>query len=208
MNDHHHRHAPKPSAPPACCSSRAHEHSPASRVVKPAQDTSAPAGIIYTCPMHPEIRQVGPGNCPKCGMALEPEMPGEQADDNETEGVRRKFWIAVALTVPVVVIAMAPHLFHFGFSQTTARILRGGRQRNRRVGVARRMVGAARARPHQRRNPTAAWSRAEDRAQGQSGWIRRRCTVGTRTRRQSSARQARRKNPGRWPSDRGAIHGR
>ena len=52
--------------------------------------------------MHPEVRQVGPGNCPICGMALEPEMPTEHADDSELIGVRRKFWIALALTLPVV----------------------------------------------------------------------------------------------------------
>ncbi len=82
-------------------------------------------GTIYTCPMHPEIRQVGPGHCPICGMALEPEMPIEHADESELTGVRRKFWVALALSLPVVAIAMIPHLFDLHLSQATATILRG-----------------------------------------------------------------------------------
>jgi Cu+-exporting ATPase len=65
---------------------------------------------IYTCPMHPEIQQTGPGDCPKCGMALEPMMPSAQDDDGgELVAMTRKFWTLVALTVPVFVLAMAPH---------------------------------------------------------------------------------------------------
>ena len=74
--------------------------------------------------MHPEIRQVGPGSCPKCGMALEPELPSEHVDDSELRGVRRRFWISLALTVPVVVLAMTPHLFDIAMSHATARTLR------------------------------------------------------------------------------------
>jgi Cu+-exporting ATPase len=83
-----------------------------------------PAGTIYTCPMHPEIRQVGPGNCPKCGMALEPELPTEHVDDTELRSVRRKFWIALTLTVPVVIVAMAPHMLNLAISHSTAQLLR------------------------------------------------------------------------------------
>lgn len=83
-----------------------------------------PAGTIYTCPMHPEIRQVGPGNCPKCGMALEPELPTEHVDDSELRAVRRKFWISLALSIPVVILAMAPHLLDLAVSHSTARLLR------------------------------------------------------------------------------------
>jgi Cu+-exporting ATPase len=61
---------------------------------------------IYTCPMHPEIRQVGPGFCPICGMALEPLAPGE-SDDSEYRDMLRRFWISLALTLPVFVLAMA-----------------------------------------------------------------------------------------------------
>ncbi len=69
-------------------------------------------GTIYTCPMHPQIRQDGPGACPICGMALEPELPSE--DDSvakeEIASVSRKFWLSALLTLPVVILSMAPHL--------------------------------------------------------------------------------------------------
>lgn len=82
------------------------------------------AGAIYTCPMHPEVRQVGPGSCPKCGMALEPQMPSEHEDDSELRAVRRKFVIALVLTAPIVA-AMAPHVLGLDVSHQTARLLRG-----------------------------------------------------------------------------------
>ena len=72
----------------------------------------APPGTIYTCPMHPEIQQVGPGHCPICGMALEPMMPTLDADDGgELASMTQRFWWQVALTVPVFALAMGPHLF-------------------------------------------------------------------------------------------------
>jgi Cu+-exporting ATPase len=77
-------------------------------------------GVIYTCPMHPEIRQVGPGNCPKCGMALEPLMPPDVEDDSEARAVRRKFWIALALALPVVLLGMAPHVFDLALTHAQA----------------------------------------------------------------------------------------
>lgn len=62
-------------------------------------------GTIYTCPMHPQIRQVGPGNCPICGMALEPEMPSSDAGPNrELMDMTRRFWVGVVLSVPVVAV--------------------------------------------------------------------------------------------------------
>jgi len=70
-----------------------------------------PAGTIYTCPMHPEVRQVGPGHCPKCGMALEPEMPTLEDDDSDLRALTRRFFICLALSIPVVAVAMGPHLF-------------------------------------------------------------------------------------------------
>jgi Cu+-exporting ATPase len=88
-------------------------------------DTDVPSGTIYTCPMHPQVRQPGPGNCPICGMALEPEMPVEQEDDREIRKVRMKFWIALAFTLPVVGIAMLPHLLDLHVSEAGARVLRG-----------------------------------------------------------------------------------
>jgi len=70
-----------------------------------------PEGTIYTCPMHPEIRQVGPGSCPICGMALEPEVASLDAPPNpELADMTRRFWIGLALSVPPVVLEMGGHL--------------------------------------------------------------------------------------------------
>ncbi|HID31115.1 MAG TPA: YHS domain-containing protein, partial [Desulfobacterales bacterium] len=66
----------------------------------------AEAGVVYTCPMHPEIRQNEPGSCPICGMALEPVMPVEEGDNQEYLDMRRRFWIGAILTLPLVIIAM------------------------------------------------------------------------------------------------------
>ena len=82
--------APQPAPPPA-----------------PAQP-----GVIYTCPMHPEIRQDHPGACPKCGMALEPEMPTLDDEENpELQDFRRRFWWTLPLTALVTVLAMLGHRF-------------------------------------------------------------------------------------------------
>jgi heavy metal translocating P-type ATPase len=68
-------------------------------------------GTIYTCPMHPQIRQIGPGSCPICGMALEPETPSAEAGPNpELVDFTRRFWIGLVLTLPVVVLEMGGHL--------------------------------------------------------------------------------------------------
>ena len=66
----------------------------------------APPGTVYTCPMHPEVEQIGPGACPKCGMALEPKSPTTEEDSSELNDMRRRFWISAALTVPVLILAM------------------------------------------------------------------------------------------------------
>lgn len=69
-----------------------------------------PEGTIYTCPMHPEIRQVGPGSCPICGMALEPELvTAETGPSPELVDMTRRFWIGLALTVPLVALEMGGH---------------------------------------------------------------------------------------------------
>jgi P-type Cu+ transporter len=69
-----------------------------------------PEGTIYTCPMHPEIRQVGPGSCPICGMALEPEIAGADTGPNpELADMTRRFWIGLALTGPVFALEMGGH---------------------------------------------------------------------------------------------------
>jgi len=78
---------------------------------KQAEKEQKPKGkTIYTCPMHLEVQQDHPGNCPKCGMALEPMSPTAGADDEENIELRdmtRRFWIGAALTFPVFVLAMA-----------------------------------------------------------------------------------------------------
>jgi len=71
--------------------------------------TPAKADANYTCPMHPEIVQVGPGSCPKCGMALVP-MEGAQEDDSELRDLTRRLWVSAVLSVPLLLIAMAPML--------------------------------------------------------------------------------------------------
>lgn len=78
----------------------------------PAQTPAiaAPEGTVYTCPMHPEIRQTAPGNCPICGMALEPLMPSLEDEDNpELVDFRRRFWWTLPLTAAVFVLAMFGH---------------------------------------------------------------------------------------------------
>jgi P-type Cu+ transporter len=68
-------------------------------------------GVIYTCPMHPQIRQEGPGNCPICGMALEPlEVSAEAGPNAELVDMTRRFWIGLALTLPIVVLEMGGHI--------------------------------------------------------------------------------------------------
>ena len=100
-----------------------HQHGPPI-TAKAADKTGVPAGAIYTCPMHPEIRQVGPGSCPICGMALEPLMPSDAEDDSTLEAVKKKFWISAALSLPLVALAMVPHLLNLHLSDSTARLLR------------------------------------------------------------------------------------
>jgi Cu+-exporting ATPase len=76
-----------------------------------AKQVPVPAGTIYTCPMHPEIRQVGPGTCPICGMALEPDVVSlNDAPNPELADMTRRFWIGAALSVPPVVLEMGGHL--------------------------------------------------------------------------------------------------
>lgn len=75
-------------------------------------DVQAPAGTIYTCPMHPEIRQEGPGTCPICGMGLEPEMPGlDDGENPELVDFSRRFWWTLPATLVVFVLAMFGHHF-------------------------------------------------------------------------------------------------
>nr|WP_276327679.1 heavy metal translocating P-type ATPase [Bradyrhizobium erythrophlei] len=96
------------------CSGRCRERFEAEpdKYLKPREaEPPMPAGTIYTCPMHPEVRQVGPGSCPICGMALEPEQISlDDGPDPELIDMVRRFWIALALTLPVFVLEMGSHL--------------------------------------------------------------------------------------------------
>jgi Cu+-exporting ATPase len=68
----------------------------------------APPAAEYTCPMHPEIRRPQPGSCPICGMALVPVAGSAEADDSELRDLTRRFWVGVALSIPLIVLAMSP----------------------------------------------------------------------------------------------------
>jgi heavy metal translocating P-type ATPase len=75
-------------------------------------EPTAIPGAIYTCPMHPEVRQQGPGDCPICGMALDPEeVTADTGPSAELVDMNRRFWIGLVLTLPVFVLEMGSHLF-------------------------------------------------------------------------------------------------
>ena len=80
-----------------------------------APEPMVPEGAIYTCPMHPEVRRVGPGACPICGMALEPvTVTAEALPNPELLDMTRRFWIGLILTLPVTVLEMGGHLVDLG----------------------------------------------------------------------------------------------
>jgi Cu+-exporting ATPase len=78
------------------------------KYLKPAAPEPPSAGAQYTCPMHPEIVRDGPGSCPKCGMPLVPIAGTGETDDSELRDMTRRLWVGVALSIPLVVLAMAP----------------------------------------------------------------------------------------------------
>ncbi|OGO96136.1 MAG: copper-translocating P-type ATPase [Curvibacter sp. GWA2_64_110] len=87
-------------------------HHPGHAEHRPAPASAAPAGTVYTCPMHPEVRQDHPGNCPKCGMTLEPVLPSLDDEENpELADFRHRFWWTLPLTTVVTVMAMFGHRF-------------------------------------------------------------------------------------------------
>jgi Cu+-exporting ATPase len=105
------------SAPPAADnkqSGHAHPHaqatakSPDAITVKPAVAGAVPHGAQYTCPMHPEILRDAPGDCPICGMALVPVAGTGATDDSELHDLARRLWIGIAVSIPLVVLAMSP----------------------------------------------------------------------------------------------------
>ncbi len=73
---------------------------------------NVPEGTIYTCPMHPEVEQIGPGSCPKCGMALEPKgvVVDDEGPNPELVDFTRRFWVGAVLTVPLLILAMSPYI--------------------------------------------------------------------------------------------------
>ena len=82
-------------------------HHPAHGATARKPAPPAGPGVIYTCPMHPQIRQMGPGNCPICGMALEPLIASSGHEHNlELADMSRRFWIGLALSVPVILLGM------------------------------------------------------------------------------------------------------
>jgi P-type Cu+ transporter len=89
-----------------CCSHEGPKSVGTDAVGLPHRDS----GTIYTCPMHPEIEQVGPGDCPVCGMDLEPKFVNEadQGEGDQYADMMRRLWVALALSVPLLVIAMGP----------------------------------------------------------------------------------------------------
>jgi Cu+-exporting ATPase len=106
-HDHHdHGHAALPAATP-----------------QPARRAGEAGQVEYTCPMHPQVRQMGPGHCPICGMALEPVVAtADQGESPELRDMTRRFWVGTALTVPVFALEMGAHLFdiHHLMAQQTS----------------------------------------------------------------------------------------
>ena len=105
-HEHHH---------PGSAGGRQHGHGDGHDCCAGAPTAGVPAaglaeGTIYTCPMHPEIRQDHPGNCPKCGMALEPLMPSlDEGENPELVSFRHRFWWTLPFTIAVAVLAMFGH---------------------------------------------------------------------------------------------------
>ncbi|WP_417381170.1 heavy metal translocating P-type ATPase [Gimesia sp.] len=104
---------PKPAEKPSCCHHDQHQghDQHAEHQSHKQKSKDVPAGTIYSCPMHPEIEQVGPGSCPICGMDLEPLMPQKEESPEEAaeyERMARRFWGGLILGLPVFLLAMLP----------------------------------------------------------------------------------------------------
>jgi Cu+-exporting ATPase len=120
--DHSHQHAAAPVAPKAARASGTRYTCPMHpEIVRDAPGSCPKCGMAlipileatpraaeYTCPMHPEVRRPQPGSCPKCGMALVPVAGTGEADDTELRDLTRRLWIGIALSIPLVVLAMSP----------------------------------------------------------------------------------------------------
>lgn len=113
----HHGHRGEHTMPDGTVMDGAHHdhchHAHAPTVTKPAQGGKQgdQSQVEYTCPMHPQVRQMGPGSCPICGMALEPVLAtAEQGESPELRDMTKRFWVGAALTVPVFALEMGGHL--------------------------------------------------------------------------------------------------
>lgn len=97
-----------------------HDHHPSQGQVRSAPSAHRPSPgdprqVEYTCPMHPQVRQMGPGHCPLCGMSLEPVLArAETGESAELRDMTRRFWIATAFTAPVFALEMGGHLVGVG----------------------------------------------------------------------------------------------
>jgi Cu+-exporting ATPase len=90
-----------------------HDHRHHAPVTPQPPPEGDPRQVEYTCPMHPQVRQMGPGHCPICGMALEPVVAtADQGQSPELRDMTRRFWIGTALTLPVFALEMGGHLFN------------------------------------------------------------------------------------------------
>ncbi|WP_394839031.1 cadmium-translocating P-type ATPase [Pendulispora rubella] len=124
----------EPIKKPCCHGKAAHAPvapvAPAVTAAKPPVPAAATSGadVEYTCPMHPEVVQMGPGSCPKCGMALEPKIVSATTveDDSELRDMRRRFLVAAVLSVPVLVLGMAETLPWVQLGLATPVVLWGG----------------------------------------------------------------------------------
>lgn len=83
---------------------------PAKTEIQSPQEVAGDSNVIYTCPMHPEVEQIGPGSCPKCGMALEPKGVTAEEDTTELDDMTRRFWVSAVLAIPVLILVMLEHL--------------------------------------------------------------------------------------------------
>jgi Cu+-exporting ATPase len=92
--------------------------SPANKSSTPVATIGSNETVRYTCPMHPEVVQLGPGACPKCGMALEPMdvLPGHDHGDPEFDSMRARFWLAAGLSVPLLLLSMLGDALHLPIS--------------------------------------------------------------------------------------------
>ena len=85
-----------------------HDQTPHPGKDKPEVHATRKEADVCTCPMHPDVKQAGPGSCPKCGMALEPKGEAGQEEENpELADMRRRFWVSLVLTLPVFILAMS-----------------------------------------------------------------------------------------------------